>query len=168
MPHAGAEILYEKADMSGFSKQKYHFDRIFVTGCTGRFQNDKLLMQPGIKNSLNYISASGSSHCKSLPLLHAQAFAAGLGPGIRADLRHSEAETKWPQLFSRHFQTPFPECNIRISIQFLLKCVPKGPVNNDQALVQMMAWRRSGDKPLSEPMIAYLTDVYKHHSASVS
>ena len=30
--------------------------------------------------------------------------------------------------------------------------VPKGPINNIPALVQMMAWRRSGDKP-SEPMV---------------
>ena len=31
-----------------------------------------------------------------------------------------------------------------------------GPINNIPALVQIMAWRRPGDKPLSEPMITYL------------
>ena len=31
---------------------------------------------------------------------------------------------------------------------------PKGPINNFQALVQIMAYSRPGDKPLSEPMIA--------------
>ena len=33
-----------------------------------------------------------------------------------------------------------------------------------------MAWRRSGDKPLSEPVMAYLSDVYMYmrHSAAVS
>ena len=30
-----------------------------------------------------------------------------------------------------------------------------GPINNIPALVQIMAWRRQGDKPLSEPMIVY-------------
>ena len=35
-------------------------------------------------------------------------------------------------------------------------------------LVQIMAWRRPGDKPLSEPMVFYLTDAYMRHSASVS
>ena len=29
----------------------------------------------------------------------------------------------------------------------------KGRINNIPALVQIMAWRRSGDKPLSEPMM---------------
>ena len=34
--------------------------------------------------------------------------------------------------------------------------VPKSPINNIPALVQIMAWRRPGDKPLSEPMMAHL------------
>ena len=46
--------------------------------------------------------------------------------------------------------------NARISIKISLKFVPKGPINNNPALVQIMAWRRSGDKPLSEPMMASL------------
>ena len=37
-----------------------------------------------------------------------------------------------------------------------LKFVPKGPINNTPALVQIMAWRRPGDKPLSEPMMVSL------------
>ena len=32
----------------------------------------------------------------------------------------------------------------------------KGPIDNNPALVQIMAWRRSGDKPLSEPMMVSL------------
>ena len=32
--------------------------------------------------------------------------------------------------------------------------VPMGQINNIVALVQIMAWRRSGDKPLSESVIA--------------
>ena len=34
-----------------------------------------------------------------------------------------------------------------------LKFVPKVPINNIPALVQIMTWCRSGDKPLSEPMM---------------
>ena len=36
------------------------------------------------------------------------------------------------------------------------KFLPKGPVNNIVAMVQIMAWRRPGDKPLSEPMMISL------------
>ena len=42
-----------------------------------------------------------------------------------------------------------------ISLQF----VPKGPIDNKSALSQVMAWRRTGDKPLPEPMLTWLTDV---------
>ena len=46
--------------------------------------------------------------------------------------------------------------NVRIPIETLLKFVPKGPINNIPTLVQVMAWHRSGDKPLSEPMMVSL------------
>ena len=32
----------------------------------------------------------------------------------------------------------------------------QGPINNIPAMVQIMAWRRPGDKPLSEPMVVSL------------
>ena len=54
------------------------------------------------------------------------------------------------------FKRIFLNENVRISIQISLKFVPKGPINNDPALVQIMAWRRSGDMPLSEPMMVSL------------
>ena len=51
------------------------------------------------------------------------------------------------------FKRIFFNENVWISIKISLKFVPKGPINNIPALVQIMAWRRSGDKPLSEPMM---------------
>ena len=54
------------------------------------------------------------------------------------------------------FKHIFLNENIRISIKMSLKCVPKVPINNIPALVQIMAWRRPGDKPLSEPMMVCL------------
>ena len=43
-----------------------------------------------------------------------------------------------------------------IGITNSVQLVPKGPINNNPALVQIMAWRRPGDKPLSETMLASL------------
>ena len=45
--------------------------------------------------------------------------------------------------------------NVWIPVEISLKFAPKGPVNKNPALVQIMAWNRPGDKPLSEPMIVY-------------
>ena len=46
--------------------------------------------------------------------------------------------------------------NVRILIKISLKFAPKGSINNIPALVQIMAWRRPGDKPLSKPMMVSL------------
>ena len=43
-----------------------------------------------------------------------------------------------------------------ILLKISLKFVPKGPINNIPSLVQVMAWRRPGNKPLSEPMMVSL------------
>ena len=46
--------------------------------------------------------------------------------------------------------------NVRISINISLKFVPKVPIDNIPALVQIMTWHRPGDKLLSEPMMVRL------------
>ena len=50
-----------------------------------------------------------------------------------------------------------------IFIKILSKVVALGLFDNIPALVQIMDWHRSGDKPLSEPMMAYVTDTYMRH-----
>ena len=54
------------------------------------------------------------------------------------------------------FKHIFVNENVWISTKISLKFVPNSPNNNIPALVQIMAWRRSGDKPLSEPMMVSL------------
>ena len=43
------------------------------------------------------------------------------------------------------FKCIFLNENDRIPIQISLKFVPKIPIDNKRALVQVMAWRRTGD-----------------------
>ena len=58
------------------------------------------------------------------------------------------------------FKRIFLNENDRIPIEISLKFVPKGLINNIPALVLIMAWRRPGDKPSSEPMtISLLTHI---------
>ena len=66
-----------------------------------------------------------------------------------------------PRQNGRHFPDDIFKCiflneNVWISIKITLNLVPKGPISNISALVQIMAWRRPGDKPLSEPMMVSL------------
>ena len=51
------------------------------------------------------------------------------------------------------FKRIFLNENIRIVTKNSLKFVLKGLINNIPTLVLIMAWRRPGDKPLSEPML---------------
>ena len=46
--------------------------------------------------------------------------------------------------------------NVWIPIKISLKFVPKGPINNIPAVVQIMACRLDGAKPLCEPMMVTL------------
>ena len=54
------------------------------------------------------------------------------------------------------FKRIFLNENAWISLKISLKFVPKVPTNNIPALIKIMAWRRPGDKPLSEPMMVNL------------
>ena len=63
-----------------------------------------------------------------------------------------------PRQNGRHLADDIFKCifrneNVWISINISLKVVSMGLIDNIPALVQIMAWRRSGDKPLSEPMM---------------
>ena len=53
--------------------------------------------------------------------------------------------------------------NVWILIKISLKFVPKGLIDNKPALVQVMAWRRTGDKPLPEPFLTQSIDTYMQH-----
>ena len=69
--------------------------------------------------------------------------------------------TLWPRQNGSHFTDDIFKCiflneNGWISNKISLKFVPKGPINNIPALVQIMAWRRPGNKPLSELMLVSL------------
>ena len=75
--------------------------------------------------------------------------------------RPKSVNTWRPRQSGRHFADDILKCNflngnVWIPIKISLKFVSKGPINNIPALVQIMAWRRPGDKPLSEPMLVSL------------
>ena len=74
------------------------------------------------------------------------------------DFSHTNVYTLRPRQNGRRFADDtfkriFLNESVGISIKISLKFVQKGPINNNPALVQIMAWCRSGDKPLSEPMM---------------
>ena len=62
----------------------------------------------------------------------------------------------------QHFPDDIFKCiflneNVWILIKISFNFVPKGPINNIPALVQVMAWCRPGAKPLSKPLMVRLS-----------
>ena len=70
-----------------------------------------------------------------------------------------------PRQNGRHFADDIFKCIFFneyawILLKISLKFVPEVQINNMPSLVQIMAWRRPGDKPLSEPiMVTILTHI---------
>ena len=58
--------------------------------------------------------------------------------------------------------------NVRTSITISLKFVSKGPIDDKTALVQLLAWRRIGAKPLPGPVPTKFTDAYMRHNGDMS
>ena len=61
---------------------------------------------------------------------------------------YADINTLRPRQNGRHFPDVIFKCNflsenVWISSKMLLKFVPKGPINNIPALVQIMAWRQA-------------------------
>ena len=83
------------------------------------------------------------------------------GKGFQVVIMFYIFNTLRPRQNGSHFADNTFKCiflneNVIISVKISLKFVPKGPINNIPALVQIMAWRRPSDKPLSEAMMVSL------------
>ena len=48
-------------------------------------------------------------------------------------------------------------------IQISPKFAPRNPIDSKEALVDVMAWRRAGNKPLPQPMTTQFIDAYMQH-----
>ena len=62
--------------------------------------------------------------------------------------------------FSYIFKCIFFSESVWILLKISLRFVPNGPINNIPALVQIMAWHRQGDKPLSDPVVVGLLTLW--------
>ena len=62
-----------------------------------------------------------------------------------------------------NFKCIFLNENDRIRIRISLNLVPRSLIASKPAFVQVMVWRRRGDKPLAEPMLTHFSDAYMRH-----
>ena len=71
-------------------------------------------------------------------------------------------------LADNKFRCIFLNENYIILVRISLKIVQWSPIDNKPALVQVMAWCWTGNKPLPEPRLTQLTDTYMRHKEEMS
>ena len=83
-------------------------------------------------------------------------------------LTHLSLDKMAAILADDNFKCIFLNENDRILIGISLKFVPRSQIDSKPALVQVMAWRLTGNKPLPEPMLTHFTDTSLQHWGEMS
>ena len=84
--------------------------------------------------------------------------------GIRSAVFNSSSPWQNDRHFADDiFRRIFMKTKNCISIRISLKIVPNGAIDNNSAMLQIMAWRRTGDEPVSESMLTQFIDAYMRH-----
>ena len=91
-------------------------------------------------------------HVTDCVLWHPIAFRRTIQTAYKSKLRPKQNGRYIPDDIFKWISFNENKKTIKISLQF----VPKHPINNISALVQTVAWRRLGEKPLSEPTMVSL------------
>ena len=132
-----------------------HFDDILVTSC----QNDTFwcsqqhrCCQNGISTS---VSISGEYRISDIFCINSITFQSSFNSSPLGQNGRHFADDIFNYIFLNE--------NFCILLPTSLKFVPKGPIDKKSALVKVMAWRRTGDKPLAETMLSQFTDTYMQH-----
>ena len=131
-----------------------------MTGCLLATNHNMAQFWPIINRTLHLMRyADGTRSCISVLLQFEfwQSFQANYYSNIHT-ITPVPVDTLRPRENGHHFADDSFKCifvneKFRIWNKISLKFVPKGQINNVPSLVQIMVWRRPGDKPLSEPMM---------------
>ena len=116
---------------------------------------------------LNHVSKRGPRcpRCRLFHIIDWENYCFYMDPYVSHGKKAVKLNTLRPRQNGCHFPDDIFKCiflndNVWIWIKSSLKFVPRGLINNIPALVQIMAWRQPGDKPLSEPvMVRFLTHI---------
>ena len=100
-------------------------------------------------------------NCLGLNVLNNIGSGNGLLPASHHVMNQCWLNTLRQGQYGRHFPDDIFKCiflneTIGILIEISLKFVPRGPINNIPALVQIMAWHKPGGKPLSKLIMVTL------------
>ena len=87
---------------------------------------------------------------------------------MNINLTHSGRDKMATMFADDIFKFIFLNKKCCILIKISLELVPKVPIDNKSALIQVMAWHWTGDKPLPEPVLTWFTDAYMRYWGELS
>ena len=116
-------------------------DHLAITNSLDRYICDKCLLEGVCVNMYHRLVLASST------------ISAQTNADVFNTLRLRQNGCRFPD---DNFKCNFLNEDLWISVKISMKFVPKGPINNIPALIQIMTWRRPGDKPLSEPIMVKL------------
>ena len=96
-------------------------------------------------------------------------FCSGLNVSTSVTLLSHWSRDKITAVFQTAFSNAFSLIKISVFwLRFQWTMLSRVQLTILQLLVQIMVWRRTGDKPPSEPVVVEIGDAYMHLSASMS
>ena len=87
---------------------------------------------------------------------------------VAVDLTHPPPDKMTPIFADDIFKCIFMNEKFCFVIRNLLKFVTKGPFDYKLAVVQVVAWHRTGNKPLPEALLTQFPDEYMRHAGEMS
>ena len=136
-------VKWNMPDLSG----KITFREMFGRWC----QTRRNIFTFSWKQCFHICKEYEMNHVGSLSYYHISRNVRKMISGVVDNFLFQLVNTLSPLFSIRHFQM---HENVWISTKISLKFVPEGPINNIPALIPIMVWRQSCDKPLSESMMA--------------
>ena len=116
------------------------------------YNNYNIMLAPCVYVEVSFgIQMLVSCTVQRFPMWHVCVYGSGV---------HIEAGTKWTQFRWRHFPFLFLEYKLLYFNSNVTEVFSEGPSDNKSVLVQIVAWHRTCNKPLSEPMMAWFTYAY--------
>ena len=124
----------------------------FICGCTSAWENMDIVVCC-LLNMIQILSYNDSHYGMQQPLDHSCACEMKNWCS-QSIFTLSSPWTKWLPFCRQHYQIHFMNAKFSILIDTSHKFVPKGPLTNQSALVQVMAWRQTGD--LNQCSLTYM------------
>ena len=139
--------------------------------CPSEYKKTRHITSPSISQKIKCSPQASDvllAACKQIELLLQSYHSYKLLFGHENGPSSASLNSSPPGQTGHHFRNDICKCIFvkemsYILIRISLKLVPKGPIDNKSALVWVMAWRRTGDKPLLGPMLTQFTDAYLWH-----